>query len=136
MSEKPSEAGGRLTVTVGTEADGRSGQAVDIVTRSTGLYIHNSCPVIAVIIEASTSRDGDNAITRLRETAIQPDGGMGTTVVLLDTEGWHSIPSHPREAIPLSCHMPVAQRDTRRVVDVVISVSPWFIQTDIRRAGI
>lgn len=90
MSEKPSEAGGRLTVTVGMEADGRSGQAVDIVTLSTGLYIHNSCPVTAVIIEASTSRDGDNAITRLREIAIQPDGGMGTTVVLLDTKGWSS----------------------------------------------
>lgn len=136
MSERPSKAGGRLTATVDVEADGGPRQAVDIVTLSTGLHIHTSCPVTAVIIEASTRWEGDNAIARLRVAAVKPDGSMGTTVVLLDTEGWHSIPSHPREAIPLSCHMPVAQRDTRRVVDVVISVSPWFIQTDIRRAGI
>ncbi len=132
MLERPSKAGGRLTATVDVEADRGSGQAVDIVTLSTDLYIHISCPVTAVIIEASTCWEGDNAITRLRVAAVQPDGSMGTTVVLLDTEGWHSIPSHPRKAIPLSRHMPVAQRDSRRVVDVVVSVPPWFIQTDIR----
>lgn len=132
MSERASKAGRRLTATVDVEADGGLGQAVDVVTLSTGLYIHISCPVTAVIIEASTRWEGENAIAKQRVAAVQPDWSMGTTVVLLDTEGWHSIPSHPCKAIPLSRHMSVAQRDSRRVVDVVVSVPPWFIQTDIR----
>lgn len=118
------------------ETDGGTGKAVDVITLSAGLHFHTSGPVTAVIIEAGARGHGDNAVTGQWVAAIQPNGGMSTTVILLNTESGHSVAGHPSEAIPFSSHMPVTQRDSCRVVDVVVSVSPGLVQTDVGRAGI
>lgn len=90
----------------------------------------------AVVIEAGTHRQGDNAFTGLRVAAVEPDGSMGATVILRDAEGGHGIPGHASEAIPFSRHMAVAQRHASCLIDVVFSVSPGFIQADVGRAGV
>ena len=95
------------------EADRGSGQAVDEVSPSTGLHIYTRVPLAAVVIEAGTHRQGDNAFMGLRVAAIKPDGSVGATVILRDAEGGHGIPGHASEAVPFSRHAAVAQRHAR-----------------------
>lgn len=67
----------------------------------------------AVVIEAGTDRQGDDAFMWLRVAAIQPDGSMSATMVFRDAEGGHSIPSHASEAVPFSRHVAITERHAR-----------------------
>lgn len=68
--------------------------------------------------------------------AIQPDRGMGTTVVLWDAEGGHSITSHPGEAVPFPIDSSVTLRLVVRTVELVLRVPPWLIQSEVGRARV
>lgn len=125
-----------LTATVGLETDGRSGQTINKVPCSTGLHLHTGVPLTAVVVEADTHRQADNALLTMRVAAIQPDGCMGATVVLRDAEGRHGISSHAGESVPFTRHVAVTQRNPRRLVDVEVRVPPRFIQADVGRAGV
>lgn len=90
----------------------------------------------AVFIEAGAHRQGDDVLVGLRVAAIEPDGRVGATVIFRDAEGGHGIPSHASEAIPLSRHVAVTQGHPRRLVDMVICVSPGFIEANVGRARV
>lgn len=111
-------------------------QAIYIVSPGTSFHIHHPTPVAAVIIEACTCRQRDNAIGEQWVASIEPDWCMGATVVLLDAKGGHGIAGHTGEAVPLTSDMPVTQGHTSRVVDMVVSIPPGLIQTDVGWAGI
>lgn len=78
----------------------------------------------------------DNAIGLLRVAAVQPDRGMSTTVVLWDAEGGHGIASHPCEAVPFSIKMAVTLRLVDGTIELVFSIPPRFIQTNVGRARV
>ncbi len=118
------------------EADWGSGQAIHKVPSSTGLHIYTGVPVAAVVIEAGTDRQGDDAFVGLRVAAVEPDGSVGATVILRDAEGGHGVPGHASEAVPFSRHVAVAQGHAGWLVDVVVRVPPGFIQADVGRAGV
>lgn len=84
------------------EADRGPWKAVDVVTAWAGFDIHIGRPVAAVVIEAGTGRQGDDAIVELRVAPIQPDGCVGATVVLLDAERRHGVTGHACESVPLA----------------------------------
>lgn len=87
-------------------------QMVDIVASRAGFDLHSVIPEAAVSIETGTGLALYNAVRFLWVVAIQPDGGMGATVVLLDAECGHGISSHACEAVPLPIHMTVTGRLT------------------------
>lgn len=118
------------------EADWGSGQAVDKVSPSAGLHIYTGIPLAAVVIETGTHRQGDDAFMGLGVAAIKPDGSMSATMILRDAESGHGITRHASEAVPLSRYLAVAQRHTRWLVDMIVCVSPGFIQADVGRAGV
>lgn len=95
------------------EAYWGSGQAIDEISSSTGFHIYTGVPVAAVVIEAGTDRQGDDAFMGLRVAAIEPDGSVGATVILRDAECWHGIPRHASEAVPFSRNVAVTQRHAR-----------------------
>lgn len=68
--------------------------------------------------------------------AIQPDWGMGATVVLRNAEGRHGIPGHPGKAIPFSIHVTVTFRLIGRVTELEFRVPPRLIQTNVGRTRI
>lgn len=109
------------------EADGGSGKAVDVVTPWAGLDVHIGSPVAAVVIEAGTGGQGDDAIAELRVTAVQPDGCVGAAVVLLDAERWHGVTGHASESVPLTRNVSITQGHTSGVVDVILCVAPRLI---------
>lgn len=90
----------------------------------------------AVVTEAGTDGQGDNALTGLRVAAVEPDGSVGATVVLRDAKGGHGVPGHACEAVPFSGDMAVTEGHARRLVDVVVCVPPRFIQAHVGRAGV
>lgn len=118
------------------EADRGSGQAVDKVPPSAGLHFHTGVPLAAVVIEAGTHRQADNAFIGLGVAAIEPDRSVGATVILRDAEGGHGIPGHASEAVPFSGHVAVAQGHTRCLVDMVVCVPPGLVQADVGRAWV
>lgn len=118
------------------EADRGFGQAIDKVSSVTGLHIYAGVPLAAVVIEAGTDGQGDDALVGLRVAAVEPDWSMGATVILRDAEGGHGVPGHAGEAVPFSRHVAVTQGHAGRLVDVVVRVPPGFIQADVGRAGV
>jgi len=95
------------------EADGGSGQAVNKVSTRTGLHIHAGIPVTAIVIEAGTDRQGDDAFIELGVVAVEPYGSVCATVILRYAEGRHGIPGHASEAVPFPRHMAVAKGPAR-----------------------
>lgn len=118
------------------EADWGSGQAVDKISSTAGLNIHTGAPLTAVVVEAGTDRQGDDAVLGLRVAAVEPDGSVGATEILRDAEGGHGVSSHASEAVPFSRHVAVTQGHARCPVDVKVRVPPRFIQADVGRAGV
>lgn len=125
-----------LTSTVNMEADRGSGQTVHIVAPSAGLHIHTGVPLAAVVIEAGTHRQGDDAVRGLGVAAVEPDGSVGATVILRDAEGGHGVAGHASEAVPLSGDVAVAQGHAAGLVDVVVCVPPGLVQADVGRARV
>lgn len=118
------------------KADWGSGQAIDKISSNAGLHIYIGVPLAAVVIEAGTGRQGDDAFVGLRVAAIEPDGSMRATVILRDAEGGHGVPGHASEAVPFSRNLAVTERHAGWLVDMVVCVSPGFIQADVGRAGV
>lgn len=118
------------------EADWGFGQAIDKISSSAGFDVYTGIPSAAVVIEAGTHGQGDDAIAGLRVATTEPDGRVGATVILRDAESGHGIPGHAGEAVPVSRQVAVAERHTWCLVDVVVGVPPWFVQTDVGRAGV
>jgi len=118
------------------EADWGSGQAIDKISCFTGLHIYTGVPVAAVVVEAGTNRQGDDAFVGMRVAAVEPDRSMRATVVLRDAEGGHGIPGHAREAVPFSRHVAVTKGPAGWLVDEVVCVPPRVIQADVGRAWV
>lgn len=91
-----------LTATVNMEADRGSGQAVYEVSPRTGLHVHAAVPLAAVVVEAGTDGQGDDAFVELRVAAVEPNGGVRATVILRDAEGGHGVAGHASEAVPFT----------------------------------
>ena len=118
------------------EADRGSGQAIYKVPSAAGLHVHTGIPLAAVVVEAGTHRQGDDALLGLWVAAVEPDGSVCPAVILRDAEGGHGVPGHAREAVPFSRHVAVTQGPAGGLVDVVVCVPPRFIQADVGRAGV
>lgn len=125
-----------LTAAVNVEADGGFGEAVHEVSSRTGLDVHGGVPLAAVVVEAGTHGQGDDAVLELGVAAAEPDGGVCSTVVLRDAESGHGVASQAGEAVPLPRHVAVTQGDAGRLVHVELRVPPGFIQADVGRARI
>lgn len=120
-----------LTATVDMETDGRAWQAVHVVTAGAGLHIHAGIPLAAVVVEAGTGGQCDDATAGQWVAAVEPDGRVGAAVVLRDAEGGHGISRHAREAVPLPVHVVVAQGHAQGAVHVVVRVPPRLVQADV-----
>jgi hypothetical protein len=125
-----------LTATVDMKADAGLGQTIHIVASRTSLDLHCGVPQAAVPFEAGTGLVLHNAVTFEGVAAIEPDRRMGSTVVFWYAEGGHGISRHAREAVPLPVHVVVTQRCALRLIKLVLSVPPGFIQADVSRTGI
>ena len=124
------------TATVDVEADGRSGQAVDVVPPGAGLHVHAGVPLAAVVVVAGTHRQRDDALLQFWVGAIEPDGSVSAAVIFGDAEGRHGVAGHAREAVPLAGHVAVAEGDAGRLVDVVVRVAPRLVQAGVGRAWV
>lgn len=82
------------------EADGGFGEAIHEVSSRTGLHVHAGVPLAAVVVEAGTHGQGDDAVLELGVAAVEPDGGVCSTVVLRDAEGGHGVSGQAGEAVP------------------------------------
>ena len=118
------------------EADGRPGQAVDVVAPRAGLHVHAGVPLAAVAVVAGAHRQRDYALCRFWVGAIEPDGSVSAAVILGDAEGWHGVPGHAREAVPLAGHVAIAERDAGRLVDVVVAVAKGLVQAGVGRTRV
>lgn len=125
-----------LTATVDMEADAGPGQTIHVVASGARLDLHRGVPEAAVPVEAGTGLALHDAVTFQRVAAVEPDGGVGPTVVFGYAEGGHGVPRHAGEAVPLPVHVAVTQRRTLRFVQLVLSVPPGLIQTDVGGTGI
>lgn len=118
------------------KADWGSGQAVYEVSPRTGLHVHAAVPLAAVVVEAGTDGQGDDAFVELRVAAVEPNGGVRATVILRDAEGGHGVAGHASEAVPFTRHVAVAHGLAGGLVDVVVRVPPGLVQADVGRARV